>query len=98
MRWLSLLAGIAALAWGAFQFLIAYAFASMIDPDIDGPARTAEIVRVMTTGDGLNLTGNGALLIGVGLWLILSRPKPEDCIREGPSQPPRRKQRTSRRV
>ena len=75
MRRLSMFAGVFSAACGAFMIWMAYGFASMMDPDVQGAARQSEIWSRLTT-HGAEPVGFGIFLICVGLWLALSKPKP----------------------
>ncbi len=74
MQTLCKIAGVVAVLGGAFLILMAYAFATMIDPELEGAARRSTIAHRMFTGKDSPL-GFGIFLIVVGLWLAISKPK-----------------------
>jgi hypothetical protein len=75
MRRLCMFGGVVFVAFGGFLIFMTYGFASMIDPEIQGAARNAEIWHRMTT-NGATPFGLGILAICVGVWLALRKPKP----------------------
>jgi hypothetical protein len=75
MRRLSMIAGFFSVACGFFLIWMAYGFASMVDPGLPGAARRAEILRNLLE-DGDEPIGLGILLIGVGIDLAWSKPRP----------------------
>ncbi len=68
MRILSILAGLTLMAAGTFFVVLTWAFSTMIEPEIQGPARQAEVWRRMTTG-GAGELGVGIILLVAGAWL-----------------------------
>jgi hypothetical protein len=68
-----MMVGLLLVAIGLFLIFMAYGFASMVDPEIEGPARAAEVWRRMT-GAGSPL-GLGIVMIVGGVWLAVSKPK-----------------------
>ncbi len=68
------IAGVVSVLVGAFLILMAYAFATMIDPGLEGADRRSTIAHQMFTGKDSPL-GFGIFLIVVGLWLVISKPK-----------------------
>jgi hypothetical protein len=77
MRRLSMIAGFLSVACGLFLIWMAYGFASLVDPDLAGAARRTEIVRKLVE-DGAEPIGLGILLIGAGIYLAWSKPRPAD--------------------
>ena len=73
MRRLTMFGGALLVAMGAFLLFMAYAFASMIDPEIQGPERTAELWRRMTGGG--SPFALGVFLVIAGIWLAIIQPK-----------------------
>lgn len=74
MRRFSMFAGMFSVACGSFMIWMAYCFASMIDPDVQGIDRQSEILHGLTT-QGASPVALGILLICVGAWLAISKPK-----------------------
>ena len=75
MRRLYMIAGSISVLCGAFLIWMAYGFASLIDPDLRGAARRAEILSRLFT-DGAGPVGFGILLICAGVYLARAKPKP----------------------
>jgi hypothetical protein len=76
MRRLYMIAGSISVFCGAFLICwMAYGFASMVDPDLRGDARRAEILTRLFT-DGAGTVGFAILLIGAGVYLARIKPKP----------------------
>ena len=75
MQRLYMIASFVAVACGGFMIWMAYGFASMIDPDLQGADARSETLRKLFT-DGGGTIGFGILLICAGLWLAVSKQKP----------------------
>jgi uncharacterized membrane protein HdeD (DUF308 family) len=75
MRRLSMMFGAASVLSGVFLTFMAYGFASMVDPDLPEAAQQAEIMRRILE-DGTGPVGSGIVMIVVGIYLAVSKPKP----------------------
>ena len=73
MRALSVIAGILAALYGAWQILLVFAFSTMVGQDLPDAARDAEQARAVS--DGIPEIGFGVVLIIVGIWLVFSKPR-----------------------
>lgn len=74
MQWVYSIAGLVSVAVGTLMILTAFAFATLVDPDLPDAARNAAIFRRFTINGGAPLS-IGVVLILAGLWLAFSRPK-----------------------
>ena len=72
MRALSVVAGILAALYGAWQILLVFAFSTMVGQDLPDAARDAEQARAVS--EGIPTIGLGVVLIIVGIWLVFSKP------------------------
>ncbi len=75
MQKLCMIAGVLFALCGAWMVLMAYAFSTLIDPDLEGAAAQSEILHNLTTRAATPL-GLGIVLICGGIWLVFSKPKP----------------------
>jgi hypothetical protein len=74
MQKLWTIVGILFAVCGLFMIWFAYAFSTLIDPDLQGDARRSEIFHNLTS-KGASPLGLGILLICGGIWLVFSKPK-----------------------
>jgi hypothetical protein len=70
-----MVAGFVSVVLGAFLIWMAYCFASLVDPDLQGSARRFEILSRLFE-HGVEPIGFGILLICVGIYLASAKPKP----------------------
>ena len=73
MRALSVVAGILAALYGAWQILLEFAFSTMAGQYLPDAARDAEHARAVS--EGIPEIGFGVVLIIVGIWLVFSKPR-----------------------